>query len=117
MIPYPAELTLGRQKEENSELVKFFRIHGWDFNWDFDKTGYWYNIRYGDKTLMQIEDNVSVTELIKTIKEHVPAFNENNVDPSELKCIADYTNGSNFYIWEGPSPRWKGALKSEHEIS
>jgi hypothetical protein len=101
----PAELTKG---DQTTKLTKFFKEKHWDYTWDFDSSGYWYEILYNDKIIMQIEFEVELDDMIKTIKENVHEFDK---DKASLDCIHKFANGRNFYIWPtGQEPKFKGKI-------
>ena len=104
---YPKELKIGDNCSENSDLAKFFKERNWEYTWYFDNKDYWYEILYNNKTIMQIEFEVTPEDLLKTIKKNVPQFNEKIMDKSSLICINEYADGCNFYIWpSGKKPKY-----------
>jgi hypothetical protein len=110
MMQYPPELTAGDAMCATSSLSKFFKDRGWSVTWDFDNKGRWFEIMYNGKIIMQIEEDVSINEFIKTVKDFVPSFNSDLLDPSSLDEVNKFVSGKNLYIWSDThQPRWKGA--------
>jgi hypothetical protein len=107
---YPVELAVGNEKMKKGMLPDFFNARGWDFTWDFDRTGYWFEVRYDKIIIMQVEEDVQADDLVKTIKKDVPDFDETVLNISELEKIVKYADGHYLYVWPtGNVPRWEGA--------
>jgi hypothetical protein len=110
-MEYPAELAVGDKTSKNSELAKFFKARGWSYTWDFDDSGYWYEVMYNGRIQMQIEFDVPVKELVKTLKEFVPKLNEKILSKSSLDCVHETIGQQNLYIFNGDKPKWDGTHK------
>lgn len=108
---YPAELAVGDKVSKNSALAKFFKARDWVYTWDFDASGYWYEVMYQGRIQMQIEFDVPIKELVSSIKEFVPEFDAKILDKSSLDCIGKTIGKENLYIYRGDKPAWDGSSK------
>jgi hypothetical protein len=110
MMPYPAELTTGDVDSKKDPLSQFFKERGWDATWDFDNKGYWHEVSYKGKLIIQVEFGTPVDDMLESLKRLVPEFDASIMDDTSLRCLYDVimtagTEGG-FYVWPtGKNPQ------------
>ena len=115
MVEYPVELRKGDDQSESNPLAKCFKEFGWETDWDFSGTDYWYDVLYKGKTIMQVEFPTTPEDLVNTIKGFVPALaGQKTFNKASLEVIDRELTGRPLYIYDEKNPsRYAQGLKEK----